>query len=188
MANASRYLWRKWIPNDKKRIGHFEIADGGTLFLDEIDDLPLATQAKLLRVIQEREFERVGGSETIKVDIRLITATKMDLEKAMKEGEFREDLYYQINVVPIILTPLRERKEDIPLLANYFLDKYRKQINPRVKEISPEALKGLEEERTPSRVRLLKIQVIEGGQKKIDLTIPMVLADLALQAIPAEEQ
>src|ERR1019366_150073 len=107
-----------------RRPGRFELADGGTLFLDEVGDLPLDVQVKLLRVLQEREFERVGGTETIKVDVRVVSATHRDLERQIADGAFREDLYYRLNVFPILLPPLRERPSDIPLLAEHFLQKY----------------------------------------------------------------
>ena len=105
------------------RKGRFELADGGTIFLDEIGDLPLALQPKILRVLQEKEFERVGGEKTTKVDVRLIAATSRNLEYLVSEGKFREDLYYRLNVVPVFLPPLREKIEDIPLLSEYFLKK-----------------------------------------------------------------
>jgi len=104
-----------------KRIGRFEAADKGTLFLDEIGDIPLSVQVKLLRVLQEKEFERIGGNETIKTDVRLVAATNRDLEKAMKDGSFREDLYYRLNVVTVAIPPLRDRKEDIPALMEHFI-------------------------------------------------------------------
>ena len=107
----------------KTRRGRFELADGGTIFLDDVDDIPLEMQVKLLRVLQEREFERVGGEETIPVNVRVICATKKDLKKLVQEGGFREDLYYRLHVVTIHLPPLRERKEDIPLLVTYFIKK-----------------------------------------------------------------
>lgn len=120
----------------KTRIGRFEQADGGTLFFDEIGDIPLSTQSKLLRVLQEKEFERVGGNKTIKTDVRIISATNRDLEKAVASGEFREDLFYRLNVLPIELPPLRERIDDIPLLAFHFLKLYSERFNKNVKDIS----------------------------------------------------
>ncbi len=104
-----------------QKIGKFELANGGTIFLDEIGDMPLATQAKLLRVLQEKEFERVGGNQTIRVDVRFIAATNKNLMEMVRQGTFREDLYYRLNVFSVQLPPLRERKEDIPLLSAHFL-------------------------------------------------------------------
>ena len=138
-----------------QRRGRFELADGGTLFLDEIGDIPLATQAKLLRVLQEGEFERVGGEETIKVDVRIVAATNQSLPEAIKEKRFREDLFYRLNVVSIDLPPLRERKEDIPLLAQYFLKKHRA-ANRRVEGISKKALDQLTSYPWPGNVRELE--------------------------------
>ncbi|TET62240.1 sigma-54-dependent Fis family transcriptional regulator, partial [Candidatus Aerophobetes bacterium] len=138
-----------------QRRGRFELADGGTLFLDEIGDIPLATQAKLLRVLQEGEFERVGGEETIKVDVRIVAATNQSLPEAIKEKRFREDLFYRLNVVSIDLPPLRERKEDIPLLAQYFLKKHRV-ANRRVEGISKKALDQLTSYPWPGNVRELE--------------------------------
>ena len=122
--------------------GRFELADQGTLFLDEIGDISLATQVKLLRVLQERKFERVGGTKTLSVDVRVIAATNRNLEKAIGEGKFREDLYYRLNVVPIFLPPLRQRKEDVPLLLNFFLAKYNRENQTRYR-IHPETLMSL---------------------------------------------
>ena len=138
-----------------QRRGRFELADGGTLFLDEIGDIPLATQVKLLRVLQEGEFERVGGEETIKVDVRIVAATNQSLPEAIKEKRFREDLFYRLNVVSIDLPPLRERKEDIPLLAQYFLKKHRA-ANRRVEGISKKALDRLTSYPWPGNVRELE--------------------------------
>ena len=138
-----------------QRRGRFELADGGTLFLDEIGDIPLATQAKLLRVLQEGEFERVGGEETVKVDVRIVAATNQSLPEAIKEKRFREDLFYRLNVVSIDLPPLRERKEDIPLLAQYFLKKHRV-ANRRVEGISKKALDQLTFYPWPGNVRELE--------------------------------
>lgn len=140
----------------KTRRGRFELADGGTIFLDDVDDIPLEMQVKLLRVLQEREFERVGGEETISVDVRVICATKKDLKKLVQERRFREDLYYRIHVVTIHLPPLRERKEDIPLLLNYFMKKYASQQHMNVHAISPEALDLLQMYHWPGNVRELE--------------------------------
>jgi len=136
--------------------GRFEIADGGTLFLDEIGDLPMQTQVKLLRVLQEREFERVGGTETIKTNIRLITATNKNLEDAIVKGEFREDLYYRLNVFSIFLPPLRERRSDILLLAEHFLEKYEIEHNKRIRRISTPAIDMLMSYHFPGNVRELE--------------------------------
>ena len=119
--------------------GKIEVADGGTLFLDEIGELALTLQAKLLRVLQERVFDRVGGTKPIKVDIRLIAATNRNLEEALKSGLFRQDLFYRLNVVSVTMPALRDRREDIPLLATYFVQKYSRIANRPVTGISPEA-------------------------------------------------
>jgi Nif-specific regulatory protein len=137
------------------RKGRFELANGGTLFLDEIGDISPSFQAKLLRVLQEKEFERVGGSRTIKVDVRLITATNRNLEEMVTKGDFRADLYFRINVVTIFLPPLRERKEDIPFLADYFLQRFNKE-NGRHLKISPEALQVFLDCGWPGNVRELE--------------------------------
>jgi Nif-specific regulatory protein len=138
------------------KAGRFEMANGGTLFLDEIGDLSPATQVKLLRVLQEREFERLGGTQTLRVDIRLIAATNKDLEKEVKGARFREDLYYRLNVVPIMLPALRERREDIPLLVNYFLERASKENKKSVKYISDEAMEILMNYAWPGNVRELE--------------------------------
>jgi DNA-binding NtrC family response regulator len=123
----------------QRRIGRFEEADGGTLFLDEIGDLLPGTQVKLLRILQEKEFQRLGSNQMLKTDVRVIAATHQDLEEAMKKGQFREDLYYRLNVISVSLPPLRERKEDIPLLIDYFLKKYSKANQKSISDISKEA-------------------------------------------------
>ena len=123
--------------------GLFEVADGGSIFLDEIGNINLETQAKLLRVIQEKEFMRLGSVETIKVDVRIIAATNADLTKLMAEQRFREDLYYRLNVITIPLPPLRRRREDIPLLVAHFLDKYAEENKRKVKEVTPDAMRIL---------------------------------------------
>jgi Nif-specific regulatory protein len=140
----------------KSKKGRFELADGGTLFLDEIGDLPLHTQAKLLRVLQDKEFERLGGTETIKVNVRLIAATNKNLEQEISEGRFREDLYYRLNVFTIFLPPLRERKSDILLLAEYFLEKYEKIHGKHIKRISTPAIDMLTAYHYPGNVRELE--------------------------------
>jgi DNA-binding NtrC family response regulator len=142
--------------------GKFELADKGTLFLDEIGDVPPATQVKLLRVLQEREFERLGGTRTIKVDVRLIAATNRDLRAALEEGTFREDLYYRLNVVPIDIAPLRERKEDIPELVDLFLSRWSAESGRKISGITPEALKILEDYYWPGNVRQLQ-NIVERG-------------------------
>src|SRR5271155_5556289 len=136
--------------------GKFELADRGTLFLDEIGDVPAATQVKLLRVLQEREFERLGGTKTLKVDVRLVAATNRDLRAALEEGTFREDLYYRLNVVAIDIPPLRDHKEDIPALATFFLDKFARESGKQLRGITPAAMKLLMDFRWPGNVRELE--------------------------------
>src|ERR1700723_88196 len=140
--------------------GKFELADKGTLFLDEIGDVPPVTQVKLLRVLQEREFERLGGTRTVKVDVRLIAATNKDLRQALEQGTFREDLYYRLNVVPIDIAPLRERKEDIPDLANLFIARFAKDSGRQLRGISSAAMQVLVGHYWPGNVRELQ-NVIE---------------------------
>lgn len=140
----------------EKKLGRFEVANEGTLFLDEIGELSLMTQAKILRFLEEKEFNRVGGSKTIKVDVRLITATNKDLPQLVKKGQFREDLYYRINVVPVILPPLRERREDIPLLIDHFIKRYSEENQKRVKGVSKEALEVIVNYEWPGNVRELE--------------------------------
>jgi DNA-binding NtrC family response regulator len=140
--------------------GLFELADKGTIFFDEIGNIPLETQAKLLRVIQEREFMRLGGIDTIKVDVRIIAATNVDLRKMVDDGRFREDLYYRLHVITVQLPPLRERRDDIPLLVQHFLEKYGEENNKKSLEITPEALDLLLDYDWPGNVRELE-NVIE---------------------------
>jgi len=140
--------------------GKFELADEGTLFLDEVGDMSLSAQAKVLRVIETQEFQRVGGNKNIKVDVRIISATNKDLKEEVKKGNFREDLLYRLNVIPILVPPLRERKEDIPLLVNYFLDSFAGEYGRKSKKISPEALKMIEAYDWPGNIRELR-NVIE---------------------------
>jgi formate hydrogenlyase transcriptional activator len=143
-----------------RQMGRFELADGGTIFLDEIGEMPMELQVKLLRVIQDGEFERLGSPRTIKVDVRIIAASNRKLEEEIKKGSFREDLYYRLNVFPITIPPLRKRKEDIPLLVNFFVAKFNKKIGKQIETIPTEALKALEEYDWPGNVRELE-SVIE---------------------------
>jgi DNA-binding NtrC family response regulator len=139
-----------------KRIGRFELANTGTLFLDEIGDIPASTHIKLLRVLETKEFERLGGNDTINVDVRLLTATNKNLEAAVKEGTFREDLYFRLNVINIHIDPLRDRKSDISLLVHYFLEKYSSQMNKRINRVSPNAMQLLDSHDWPGNVRELE--------------------------------
>jgi Nif-specific regulatory protein len=141
-------------------LGRFELADGGTLFLDEIGELSQPAQAKLLRVLQTREFERVGGTETLRTDVRLIAATNRDLEKEMEAGRFRSDLYYRLNIFPIPLPPLRERKEDIPPLVEHFLARLNEERGGRPRRLSPIAFDSMLGYDWPGNVRELQ-NVIE---------------------------
>ena len=156
-----------------KRIGKFEMADGGSVFLDEIGDMSLSTQAKILRVLQEREFERVGGNSLVKVNIRLISATNKNLDEEVRKGTFREDLFYRISVFPIKLPPLRDRRADIPLLAAHFIDRYSKREKKSVESIHHEALNILMSYHWPGNVRELENAieraVVIVSSKKIDV-------------------
>ena len=143
-----------------RQIGRFEVADGGTIFLDEIGELPLELQAKLLRVLQDGEFERLGSPRTIKVNVRIIASTSRDLKAEMRNGRFREDLYYRLNVFPVSLPPLRMRVKDIPELAKHFIDKYAKKFGRRFESISKDAMKALQAYHWPGNVRELE-HVIE---------------------------
>jgi len=171
-----------------RRIGRFEAADRGTLFLDEIGDIPPSVQVKLLRVLQEKEFERIGGNETIKVDVRLVAATNRDLEKAMKDGSFREDLYYRLNVVSVVLPPLRERKEDIPALMEHFIRKYAKENNKSIVGVTAETRDLLMRYSYPGNVRELeniieRAVVLTKGEVVTSADIP-----LHLKSVESEEK
>jgi len=139
-----------------KRIGRFEMANGGTIFLDEIGEMDLTIQTKLLRVLQEREFERVGSSRTIKVDVRILSATNKDLKKEIEERRFREDLFYRLNVFNVDVPPLRERKEDIPLIVEHLTGKYNKILNKKVKKVSAKAMELLLDYNYPGNIRELE--------------------------------
>jgi DNA-binding NtrC family response regulator len=141
---------------DKQRVGRFEQADGGTLFLDEVGDMSANTQAKILRVLQEHEFERLGGTRTLRVDVRVITATNRNLPQMVANGQFREDLYYRLNVVSIDMPPLRERKEDIQQLASFFLRRFAGELKKRIDGLSPDALKLLMRYNWPGNIRELE--------------------------------
>ncbi|HOK53455.1 MAG TPA: sigma-54 dependent transcriptional regulator [Armatimonadota bacterium] len=157
--------------------GRFEMAHTGTLFLDEIGDIPGNVQMKLLRVLQEREFERVGGLKTIKVDVRVVTATNQDLENAVKEGKFREDLYYRLKVVQINLPPLRDRIEDVPLLVEHFINKYSKDNGKVIKFASPEALELMMNYKWPGNIRELE-NTLERAIVLADPDAQMITPDL----------
>src|SRR4029077_1321845 len=153
----------------QRRLGRFELAEGGTLFLDEVGDLPAETQIALLRVLQEREFERVGGTEVLQCDVRVIAATNRDLHSAIAAGSFRSDLFYRLNVFPIELPPLRERKEDIPILVEYFIDRYASKAGRKIDTIQKKSLEALQEYSWPGNVRELQ-NVIERPLIVVDTT------------------
>ncbi|HXH27855.1 MAG TPA: sigma-54 dependent transcriptional regulator [Candidatus Polarisedimenticolia bacterium] len=163
---------------DQMRMGRFEMANDGTLFLDEVGNMSPNTQAKVLRAIQNQEFERLGGSRTIKVDVRIIAATNINLEAAIKEGRFREDLFYRLNVVNVNVPPLRDRTEDIVPLADHFLKAFARELRRRVTSFSPEAVRRLQEYRWPGNVRELEntveraVLMCEGETiRPVDLTL-----------------
>jgi len=139
-----------------QKIGRLELADQGTLFLDEVGDIPIEIQPKLLRALQEREFERLGSTHTRKVNVRLVAATNRDLQKMVKEREFRSDLYYRLNVFPIRIPPLRERKDDIPLLASYFVERFAKQMQKKIDSIPAAVMKSLIAWDWPGNIRELE--------------------------------
>jgi formate hydrogenlyase transcriptional activator len=144
----------------ERRTGRFELADGGTLFLDEVSELPLETQVKLLRVLQEHEFEPLGSSRTIQVNVRIIAASNRDLEKAVQEGRFRADLFYRLNVLPVTLPALRQRRSDIPLLTHFFVDRFSRQFGKRISGVEQETMKVLSDYSWPGNIRELQ-NVIE---------------------------
>src|SRR5581483_8493717 len=180
-----------------RRIGRFELANGGTIFLDEVGDIPPEVQVKLLRVLQEREFDRVGGSATIKADVRVIAATNRDLLKAVREGTFREDLYYRLNVFPLQLPPLRQREDDIPLLVRFLLAKFRKTVGKAVEDVTPETMRRFMGYPWPGNVRelenLLERAVILASGSVLDINPDPTGAtaassrDAASETAPSEE-
>lgn len=169
---------------DIRRIGKFELADKGTIFLDEIGNISEAMQVKILRVLQEGELTRVGGNDLVHVNVRIIAATNIDLENAVKEKKFREDLFYRINVIPIELPSLRERKGDIPLLANYFLEYYREQIGKDVRTIGKEAMNSMIKYNWPGNIRELRnlierAVILAKGKEIMSIDIPSLKRDRA---------
>jgi formate hydrogenlyase transcriptional activator len=161
----------------QRRIGRFELADRGTIFLDEVTELPIDTQVKLLRVLQEGDFERVGSSQTIKVDVRVIAATNRDVQEAVKSGIFRADLFYRLNVLPLEVPPLRERPEDIPLLVNFFLSKFAKSLGKQVRGVSQKSMEDLSHYSWPGNIRELQnvieraVVLAKGAVVQIDETM-----------------
>ncbi len=164
----------------EQRPGKFEVAQGGTLFLDEIVDMPLELQAKLLRVLQEREITRLGGREVIRIDCRIIAATNQPLERAVKQGRFREDLYFRLKVVPIVVPPLRERRGDIPELINFFLDKTNREMGTAITAVAPEARNILIRHNWPGNVRELENTLVRAAVLAAGPTL--MARDLALAA------
>jgi len=140
----------------QRRLGRFELAEGGTVFLDEVGELPLETQIALLRVLQEREFERVGGNKSLRADVRVIAATNRDLQAAIAAGTFRNDLFYRLNVIPIEIPPLRERKEDIRMLVEYFIDRYARKSGKKIRTVEKRTLELLESYAWPGNIRELQ--------------------------------
>ncbi len=181
----------------RTRIGRFEMAHGGTIFLDEIAEMSPHLQVKLLRIVQEQEFERVGGTRTIKCDVRIIAATNKDLEKEVENGRFREDLYYRLKVIPIRLPPLRERRSDVPLLIHHFLERMTKVKKKKIKGISKETVKAMEEYDWPGNVRELenvieRMVILSEGDYLTEEDLPEKIrkkgfsSDLTTMSIPDE--
>ena len=166
-----------------QKIGRFELADKGTLFLDEVGDIPLSLQPKLLRVLQEQEFERLGSTRTHRVDVRVVAATHRDLERMVKQSEFRGDLYYRLNVFPVLLPPLRARREDIPPLVSYFVDFYGRQIGKRVEQIPEETLLAFRSYAWPGNVRELQNLIQRAVILSCDGVLPNPLPSPPLETI-----
>jgi formate hydrogenlyase transcriptional activator len=167
-----------------QRIGRFEMADKGTLFLDEVGDIPPSLQPKLLRVLQEQEFERLGSTHTRKVDVRLVAATNRDLTVMMKQGDFRTDLYYRLNVFPIRLPPLRERREDIPLLVEHFMEKHARRMGKRVETVPKATMQKLVDWPWPGNVRELQNLIERGVILSRGFVLEIPLAELDQSEIP----
>jgi DNA-binding NtrC family response regulator len=171
---------------DRKRIGRFEQCNGGTLFLDEIGDMPLALQAKLLRILQEQAFERVGGSETVTTDVRIISATHRDLKARAADGRFRDDMYYRLGVFTIHLPPLRERGDDLPVLVGHFLRRFNRDLGRDVREVSPEAMARLREYPWPGNLRELQSVLKQALLRATgSVLLPAMLPDLTAASAPA---
>ena len=168
-----------------QRIGRFEMADKGTLFLDEVGDIPSSLQPKLLRVLQEQEFERLGSIHTRQVDVRLVAATNRDLTEMMKQGEFRTDLYYRLNIFPIRIPPLRERREDIPLLVEYFVEKYARRMGKQVKTIPTATMQKLVDWPWPGNVRELQNMIERGVILSRGFVLEIPLTELDQSPVPA---
>jgi transcriptional regulator with GAF, ATPase, and Fis domain len=170
----------------QRRVGRFEMADGGTIFLDEVGELPSDTQVKLLRVLQDGEFERVGSSKPVKVDVRVIAATNRQLSAAIKEGTFRQDLFYRLNVFPLDIPPLRERRADIPLLANFFINKFGKKMGKDIKGVSKATLERMESYAWPGNIRelqnVIEHAVVTASGSTIDIDDSILGADSTLRA------
>ena len=169
--------------------GQFEQADGGTLFLDEIGDMSLSTQAKVLRALQEQQFTRVGGTKLMKVDVRVLAASNKDLIKEIEKGTFREDLYYRLNVVPIVVPPLRERREDIPLLIRHFMKIHAEEQGLRMKEVSPEAMAVFQQYEWPGNIRELRnlierLMIMVPGPSSMPRRPPCRCKDARLASAP----
>lgn len=176
------------------RIGRVELANGGTIFLDEIGDMPIALQVKILRVLAEREIDRLGGTKPVKIDVRFITATHRNLEEAIKEGKFREDLYYRLNIIPLVIPPLRDRKSDIPLLALHFLNKCSENQGKQPKTISDEAMQMLVNYSWPGNIRELgnfieRMVVLSVGSIINPRDLPeKVLGEVPRESLPPIEE
>jgi len=173
----------------QRRMGRFELAEGGTIFLDEIGELPAETQSALLRVLQEREFERVGGTQTIRSDVRVIAATNRDLKAAMMNGTFRSDLFYRLQVFPIEIPPLRERREDIPLLVEYFIDRYASKMGKKIRSLSQKSLDLLRSYFWPGNIRelqnVVERAVIVAETELLSIDESWLTRDSVAEAAPA---
>jgi formate hydrogenlyase transcriptional activator len=168
-----------------QRVGRFEVADEGTLFLDEVGDIPPALQPKLLRVLQEQEFERLGSTRTRKVDVRLVAATNRDLTEMMKRGDFRSDLFYRLNVFPVRIPPLRERREDIPSLVQYFMRKYARRMGKRVETVPAATMRKLVDWSWPGNVRELQNMIERGVILSKGFVLEIPLTEMEQSVIPA---